>query len=264
MLKAAHLLLTSCLEPFSCKGICCPFAHTLIQCNWDKRQLQSLRLPSHSCAVNWWILIKIPQGILQSLKVTFVLLHLVLSLNKYFKLDDSTRRFYSNTSSTHFPALLNHKALDSFPRIRSKISSGYIDHSTNHIMKTATRAALKACLPWILHGYSSNQYRSDSNPSWSISRASFRCFSYWYKHFTNNFCEASTGSITTTSLFIINFFPYRLWFMGHNSRLLGNSLPSFSINACHQSQFSILSLKSLAWLVVQISHPLKCLFIQKW
>lgn len=137
MLEAAQLLHASCLELFSHKGFCCSFAHTLIPFNWGQHQLQSLWPPPHPCAENWWILIEISQGILQSLKVTLVLLHLLPSLNKCFKLDDSSGRFYSDTSSIHFPALLNHKALDSFPGIRSKISSGYIDHSTNCIMKAA-------------------------------------------------------------------------------------------------------------------------------
>lgn len=165
MLEAAQLLLASCLEPFSHKGFCCPFAHTFIPCNWDQHQLQSLWPPLQSCAVNWWILIKISQGVLQSLKVTFMLLHLLLSLNKYFKLDDSSRRFYSDTSSTHFPALLNHKALDSFPGIRSKISSGYIDHSTNCIMKAAlyqssSKSLLSLDFAWLLLQSISEQFKS--------------------------------------------------------------------------------------------------------
>lgn len=118
-----------------------------------------------SCAVNWWILIKISQGILQSLKVTFVLLHLLPSLNKYFKLDESSRRFYSDTSTTHFPALLNHKALDSFPGIRSKISSGYIDHSTNCIMKAAlhqssSKSLLSLDFAWLLLQSILEQFKS--------------------------------------------------------------------------------------------------------
>lgn len=165
MLEAAQLLLASCLEPFSHKGFCCPFAHTFIPCNWDQHQLQSLWPPLQSCAVNWWILIKISQGVLQSLKVTFMLLHLLLSLNKYFKLDDSSRRFYSDTSSTHFPALLNHKALDSFPGIRSKISSGYIDHSTNCIMKAAlyqssSKSLLSLDFAWLLLQSILEQFKS--------------------------------------------------------------------------------------------------------
>lgn len=207
--KNAHLWLPSCLELFSHKGICCPFAHMFIQCNRGELQLQSLQPLSHPCAVNWWILIKIPPGVLQSLKVTSVLLHLVLSLNRYFKLDDSTRRFYSNTSSTHFPALLNHKALDPFPGTRSKIPSGYIDHSTNCIRKVVLHQSSSKSLPWILHGYYYNQYRSDSNPSRLTSKASFRCFSYQYNHFTNNFCELPSGS-RTARLFIINFSLYHL------------------------------------------------------
>lgn len=116
-------------------------------------------------AVKWWILIKLSQGILQSLKVTFVLLHLLPSLNKYFKLDDSSRRFYSDTSSTHFPALLNHKALDPFPGIRSKISPGYIDHSTNCIMKAAlhqssSKSLLSLDFAWLLLQSILEQFKS--------------------------------------------------------------------------------------------------------
>lgn len=142
-----------------------PFAHTPIPCNRDQHQLQSLWPPLHPCAVKWWILIKISQGILQSLKVTFVLLHLLPSLNKYSKLDDSSRRFYSDTSSIHFPALLNHKALDSFPGIRSKISSGYIDHSTNCIMKAAlhqssSKSLLSLDFAWLLLQSILEQFKS--------------------------------------------------------------------------------------------------------
>lgn len=130
----------------------CPHTHS-VQLGWTSAAIPPAAVPLF--AVNWWVLIKIPQGILQSLKVTFMLLHLVLSLNKYFKLDDSTRRFYSNTSSAHFPTLLNHKALDSFPRIRSKISSGYIDHSTNCIIKAVLHKSSSKSLPsldfaWLL------------------------------------------------------------------------------------------------------------------
>lgn len=165
VLEAAQLLLASCLELFFPQGFLLPLCPHTYSLQLGSTSAAILWPPLHSRVVNWWILIKISQGILQSLKVTFVLLHLLPSLNKYFKLDDSSRRFYSDTSSTHFPALLNHKALDSFPGIRSKTSSGYIDHSTNCIMKAAlqqssSKSLLSLDFAWLLLQSILEQFKS--------------------------------------------------------------------------------------------------------